>query len=416
MDEQRPDSDNLAGEVASLSEKLCGAYEEISLVYRLGERMGVGRPAEAFLREACGEAMQVMEVCGAGAFVWDEATGPVPPVVAGDLDLDAATLDRLDAALRLRLSAPGSPDFLLENEVCGDTCLSWLVPAGRQLLAVPLRRHGKTLGCLWAVDKDVPPEVFGTYNDGVFTSADRKLLCGVAVHAALFLENHRLFGDAESLMMGLLHSMTAAVDAKDAYTCGHSVRVALFASRLAKEAGEPADRCARVYLAGLLHDVGKIGVDDAVIRKPGRLTDEEFAQIKRHPEIGHRILERVPGLDDVLPGVLYHHEKVDGRGYPHGLAGEEIPLLGRLMCIADSFDAMTSSRTYRKAMPLADALAEVGRCAGTQFDAALARLFCAIPVAEFERLIARERDGDLPDFAPMASSTPAIAQPVKRAA
>ena len=155
-----------------------------------------------------------------------------------------------------------------------------------------------------ALDKAVPPEIFGAFNRGVFTSIDRKLLAGVSVHVALFLENRKLFQDTESLMMGLLHSLVAAVDAKDAYTCGHSVRVGLYAKRLAEAAGFEPRFADRAYLAGLLHDVGKIGVDDAVLRKPGKLTAEEFAQIQRHPEIGFRILKGIAQVQDILPGVL----------------------------------------------------------------------------------------------------------------
>src|SRR5690606_20290161 len=131
----------------------------------------------------------------------------------------------------------------------------------------------------------------------------------------------------------------------------HSERVAYMATRLGEAIGLDAETAQRLHIAGLVHDVGKIGVPEAVLCKPGRLTDEEFKLIKLHPEIGHRILRDIPQLADVLPGVLSHHERWDGKGYPHGLAGEEIPMFGRLIAIADSFDAMSSTRTYRSAMP-----------------------------------------------------------------
>src|SRR6185503_20535017 len=122
----------------------------------------------------------------------------------------------------------------------------------------------------------------------------------------------------------------------------------------------------RIYMAAILHDVGKIGVPEAVLQKTGKLSPEEFEQIKKHPEMGARILGDIKQLQDIIPGVLHHHERYDGKGYPHGLSGEGIPLLGRIICVADCFDAMTSSRTYRKAMPLEVALPEMRRCAGTQ--------------------------------------------------
>src|SRR5207302_5656747 len=187
-----------------------------------------------------------------------------------------------------------------------------------------------------------------------------------------------LFEDVRDLMMGVLHSLTSAVDAKDPYTCGHSERVAVLSRRLAREMALPAQLVERIYMAGILHDVGKIGVPESVLHKTGKLTVEEFDQMKKHPQIGARILADIKQVQDLIPGVLYHHERYDGKGYPTGLSGENIPLMGRLICVADCFDAMTSNRTYRRALPLEVAMIEVHRCAGTQFDPAMAEAFLRI--------------------------------------
>src|SRR5205823_14014514 len=133
-----------------------------------------------------------------------------------------------------------------------------------------------------------------------------------------------LFDDVRGLMMGLLHSLTSAVDAKDAYTCGHSERVALVSRHLAQQMGLADRDVEQIYMAGLLHDVGKIGVPESVLQKTGRLTPEEFDQMKKHPEIGARILSDVKQVKHIIPGVLHHHERYDGKGYPHGLAGTTI--------------------------------------------------------------------------------------------
>ena len=383
-------------ELDHLSQQLSDTYEELSLVYQLGSTITVTSPAADFLRSACGATASVMELRGLGVHIWSELITPRQPLMFGTLLLSEAELLRLDALLRQLLRSDETPAGLLINDVRETPQLAWLASKVTQVLAVPIRRHGEVLGCLVALDKDVPPEIFGTFNRGVFTSMDRKLLAGVAVHVGLFLENRRLFQDTESLMMGLLHAMVAAVDAKDAYTCGHSVRVGLYARCLAEAAGYDQRIAERCYLAGLLHDVGKIGIDDAVLRKPGRLTEEEFAQIQRHPEIGYRILKGISQVQDILPGVLYHHEKYNGRGYPKKLLGERIPLMGRLLCIADSFDAMTSSRTYRTAMSVEEAMAEIHKCRGSHFDPQLADTFCRIPVEQMRELTAAERR--LPDF------------------
>jgi HD-GYP domain-containing protein (c-di-GMP phosphodiesterase class II) len=136
-----------------------------------------------------------------------------------------------------------------------------------------------------------------------------------------------------------------------------------------------------------LHDVGKIGVPEAVLQKTGKLTPEEFEQIKKHPEIGARILGDIKQIEDIIPGVLHHHERYDGKGYPFALAGESIPLMGRVICLADCFDAMTSSRTYRKALPLEVALTEIRRCSGTQFDPGLTDAFLQVGADKFRELL-----------------------------
>ena len=359
-----------------LSEQLGHSYEELSLIYQLGSMMSVDNPVDAFLRETCDAANLVMETCSIGMVTWDDCVGQLEPYLHGKIELGEDQMSRL--GLQLEVAFKKSDKTIICNEVGGDAVFGWLGSSLRQIMAVPMRRQGSVVGCMIAIEKDVPPEVFGTHNRGVFTSIDRKLLDGVGLSVSMYLENRRLFNDAQSLLMGLLHSLVAAVDAKDTYTRGHSVRVALYAMTLAEAAGFDPAYCERVYLAGLLHDVGKIGVEDQVIRKPGKLTDDEFGQIKLHPEIGHRILKNVEHIQDILPGVLYHHEKYNGRGYPHNLEGEDIPLLGRIMCIADSFDAMTSSRTYRKALPIATAMQEINDCAGTQFDPHLAKVWCNI--------------------------------------
>lgn len=175
--------------------------------------------------------------------------------------------------------------------------------------------------------------------------------------------------------MGVLHSLTESIDAKDPYTHGHSQRVAAISRRLAEELGFSADHVRHVYLAGLLHDIGKIGVRESILCKDGRLTDEEYGHIKEHPSIAAKILRRIRHLDPIVTGVLSHHERLDGKGYPQGLSGEAVPLEGRIIGLADSWDAMTSHRTYRRAKPIEEAAEELRRCAGTQFDPKLVEIF-----------------------------------------
>jgi putative nucleotidyltransferase with HDIG domain len=366
---------SLEQELDSLSGQLANTYEELSLIYQLSSGMKINRRASDFFKQACLDVMDVMSVRGMGVALRGEASNPHEPVLYGGLSLPPGKVHRLAEELMVVLGDRKAP--LLTNHIAKDKVLNWMSEYATQLLAVPLMRQEQVLGCLFAIDK----------NSGEFDTVDSKLLNSIANESAIYLENAMLFDDVRGLMMGLLHSLTSAVDAKDAYTCGHSERVALLSRYLAQQAGLNEQQVDRIYMAGLLHDVGKIGVPEAVLRKTGKLTDEEFAEIKKHPEIGARILRDIKQIEDIIPGVLHHHERYDGKGYPAGLAGENIPMMGRIICLADCFDAMTSSRTYRKALPLEVALTEIRRCSGTQFDPVLSDAFLRIEIDQFRELI-----------------------------
>jgi HD-GYP domain-containing protein (c-di-GMP phosphodiesterase class II) len=159
-----------------------------------------------------------------------------------------------------------------------------------------------------------------------------------------------------------------AVEARDPYTAGHSERVTRIAIQIAKEMGWSREQLQGLEIGALLHDIGKIGVGDAILRKPSRLTEDEYREMRQHPILGARVIESISALRPVLPYVLYHQEHYDGRGYPFGLNGKEIPIEGRLLAVVDSLDAMTSDRPYHKAMTMEGALEEISRHRGTQFD------------------------------------------------
>jgi HD-GYP domain-containing protein (c-di-GMP phosphodiesterase class II) len=366
---------NLEGELDSLSGQLANTYEELSLIYQLSGGMRVNRRANDFFKQACLDVLEVMNVQGMGVALSGEHARCQDPVLYGPLSLPPGTVRRLAEELMPVLCQRKSP--LLINDLAKDKTFHWLGEHAHHLLAVPLQRQDLVLGCLFAIDK----------NSGDFDSQDSKLLNSIANESAIYLENSMLFEDVHGLMMGLLHSLTSAVDAKDAYTCGHSERVAALARQLTIEAGLSETLAERVYMAGLLHDVGKIGVPESVLQKAGRLTPEEFEQMKRHPAIGARILQDIRQISDMIPGVLHHHERYDGNGYPANLSGENIPIMGRIICLADCFDAMTSNRTYRKALPLEVALAEIRRCSGTQFDPVLTESFLKIGIEKLREIL-----------------------------
>ena len=174
-------------------------------------------------------------------------------------------------------------------------------------------------------------------------------------------ENERLF-------MHVVSSLASAIDAKDTYTNGHSGRVAEYSREIARRAGYEGKELEDIYMMGLLHDVGKIGIPDAVINKPVKLTDEEYDIIKNHPVLGARILGNIKEMPKLANGARWHHERYDGKGYPDGLSGEDIPEEARIIAVADSYDAMTSHRSYRKSLPQEVVREEIEKGKGTQFD------------------------------------------------
>jgi putative nucleotidyltransferase with HDIG domain len=236
----------------------------------------------------------------------------------------------------------------------------------RNIIAVPLVARGETIGVV---------EVLNRLGGGTFTPEDMALLQALAHQSAVAIQNAQLFQDVQDSFLATVKALAQAVDAKDSYTAGHSSRVTLYSTIIAEELGLSEAEVRKVRLAGLLHDVGKIGIRDSVLGKPGHLTDEEFGIMKSHPAVGAGILRPVVQLADVIPGVLSHHERYDGKGYPQGLQGEAIPLLGRIIGVADAFDAMTSDRVYRPRLSDEVAIAELKKHSGTQFDSRVVKAF-----------------------------------------
>lgn len=215
-------------------------------------------------------------------------------------------------------------------------------------------------------------------NQHEFGTSEASLLSTAAAMIASHVNNLHLFQEREALLVNVVRTLVYAVEAKDRYTCGHSERVALYAKRLAQQVGYSEEDSELLYLTGLLHDIGKIAINDAILNKPGRLTEEEFAEIQRHPEEGWKILHELPQLAYVLPGVLHHHERFDGKGYPDQLSDLEIPFDGRILAVADAYDAMTSDRAYRKGMPHEKAASILQAGSGTQWDPKIVEAFLQI--------------------------------------
>ncbi len=236
----------------------------------------------------------------------------------------------------------------------------------RQVVALPIATSQQFYGVL---------QVYNKVSGEDFTTSEVRLLQEIAAKLALAMANVELYAELQQAALETIKSLARALDSKDKYTANHSENVAQYGFLIACKMGLPFEQCERIKLAGILHDVGKIGIPDAILNKPGRLTDEEFAIIKQHPGKGYRILEPYKSLRDVADAACSHHERWDGAGYPRKLKGEAIPLGGRILGLADAFDTLTSDRNYRPRVDMAWALEEMHRCAGNHFDPRVVEAF-----------------------------------------
>ncbi len=383
MKQDSVELDRRVAELQAMSQHLAESYEELSLMYKLSSNMMVNQTPDSFLGNACYELQQVVGLRWMVLQIADHQdnlcllSGQV--FNAGQMPTGKRALKQIGLQLIEELGQITEPVVLDDLSRLNIPGLDTLA---HHLLVVPLVREGVPFGLIFGADK---------LDDSHISSIDSKLCSSLASTMSIFLQNAMLYEDMQSMFLGTLHALTSSIDAKDSYTHGHSERVALMSRNLAKAAGLDDFTCERIYVSGLVHDVGKIGVPESVLCKPGRLTFEEFELIKQHPEIGAKILQDIRQMHDLIPGVLYHHERWDGNGYPHGIAGNDIPLFGRVIGLADAFDAMSTNRTYRRALKHEDVMAEIQRCAGTQFDPELAKVFTELDFGPFFAMVQKHQ-------------------------
>jgi len=357
----------LERESHDLSLNLSQTYEEISLLFQLTQNLKLSKSDEDLGRMALEGIAEVVPASGLVLQLLPVSTtektanhaNRSQPVLLchGDCALDNAEFSKLITYLAPNLR---NPAVVANPPLTTDP--AWPCPQVREIIVVALAEGANVFGWLAAINH-VRGEEFGT--------VEASLLSSVAAILGIHRGNIELYRQQSELFEGIVRALTSAIDAKDPYTRGHSNRVARVAVRLAEELGCDAKMVNMLYLAGLLHDIGKIGVDDQVLRKAGKLSDEEYKHIKQHVNIGHRILHDLSKLEEVLPVVLHHHESWDGRGYPERLASEHIPLAARIVAVADAFDAMSSDRPYRKGMPEEKVDSILREGAGRQWDPAV---------------------------------------------
>jgi putative nucleotidyltransferase with HDIG domain len=362
---------DLQEETSNLSVHLTGKYEEISLIYRLTHNLKIsksdeelGRITLKWLEEVLptkGLALQLIPISSKDELVTHYGRDSALLITHGDCPVDneqfSALIEHLDIEDNYR------PVVLNQSITSRE---DWPYPSVRQMVVVPMAEGTNIFGWLAG---------FNHLTDAEFGTVEANLLNTVAAILGIHSGNIELYRQQSELLAGFVRAFTSAIDAKDPYTCGHSDRVARIAVRLAKELGCEEMMINTLYLSGLLHDIGKIGINDDVLHKPGKLSKEEYQHIKTHVDIGYRILHDMRNLKEVMPVLLHHHESWDGGGYPQNLSGEQIPFAARIVAVADSYDAMSSDRPYREGMSEAKIEEILRSGAGKQWDPAVINAF-----------------------------------------
>lgn len=236
-------------------------------------------------------------------------------------------------------------------------------------ISVPLKIQNRIIGIINVNEK---------IDDRQFAPEDLRILSALADQTAIVLENLTLYKDLQQVYLGVIKTLSLVVDAKDHYTFGHSERVTMYVVKMAEEMKLSPELKKLAEAAAIIHDIGKIGIKEEILLKPGRLTEQEFEEIKKHPVIGRDMVKPMEFLSELAPLVYYHHQHYDGGGYPDKAKGIQIPLVARMITIADSFDAMVSDRPYRNGLAAETAIKELKRCSGTQFDPDLLTVFLKI--------------------------------------
>jgi len=355
-------------ESEEITEELTQKLEDIYLYSNLGTAIKTLRFSSAMLKDL---AVQIL-----GAMRTDMAFARLPERPEFDMLLDkkgvgdkiSHTEKFVDSLIEAipRQQASAAENYFLVPDSRTEPDYARLHPEAFRFLAVKMQYNGTFYGWLGLISFDLKE---------IFRRSELKLMSSIAEQLALVLANTDMYADLESLVINVVKSFVEAIEAKDRYTRGHSERVSRYVKAVAARLHLSETHKKDLNWASVLHDVGKIGIPEAILNKTESLTDDEYRILQAHPEKGYHILAPLEQLSRALPGILHHHERFDGSGYPLGLKGKEIPLAARIIAIVDTFDAITTDRAYRKGKPVEEALEIIEKVAGSQLDSDLIEVF-----------------------------------------
>jgi len=350
------------------TQKLDARNKELSAIYRLSETIGSERQINRLCEATAEEIRRTLNVETVCILLLDEQSGDLVTATALRGPIVGGYHPRVKAGDGLLWQAmkTGKPLHLPGTAAAQQFAG---LPAGQAGIAIPIRTRGRTLGVIYACGKK---------NGQDFTARERDMLSGISNQAAFALDNANLYHELENLFVGIAWSFASALDAKSPWTAGHSKRVTQYSVAIAEVLGHSTEFLNSIQTCGLLHDIGKIGISEKLLDKQGSITRQERLAIAEHASQGAKILEHIDTFQPLLPGIRHHHERWDGSGFPDKLYEVEIPIMARVLAVADSYDAMTSDRPYRQRRTRAEAIAEIERCSGSQFDPQIVEAFIEV--------------------------------------
>ena len=344
--------DQLVAENDAMANELLTVYEQLGVVFDVSSKLAVSRSEEEILETFTSSLKR--SFASRGLCIATRSDDGVWRLDTDDTAVTSWLYEKLDAVgSRGSATVQEPPSGAIQGEVA-------------EVMVAPVL-VGKTPVCAVVM--------YRAKDESAFHASEKMLIESLALFCGDVIRNFRLVRELREMSASMVRSLVSAVDQKDPYTCGHSLRVAFYAAKLGSLLDLDYDELQMLEWAALLHDVGKIGIRDAVLNKAGKLTREEFAHIQEHPVRSHQVVRGVPQLAAALDGILYHHERYNGSGYPEGLRGEAIPFQARIIQVVDVFDALTSTRSYRGAYDWKRALDIMEQEAGTTLDPMLTRLF-----------------------------------------
>ena len=353
----------LEHEIEDLSAEIVRVYQELSLIYSLSSKLGSELDINIICQQVVEEISKVLDVKTIVILLLDELNGMLS--VQSSTGIESKKVNTISVAASTepfaKIFSTKKATVISERDTTDSFQLSL-----QDALCVPLVTDNRNIGILIARDKTTGED---------FRTPEIKLLDALSGEIAGAIKKAQLYEKINRLFICTVEALASAIDAKDPYTYGHSQRVAQISSNICKEIGLTSDEIHFINLAALLHDIGKIGTPEHILQKPGRLQPDEMEKIKEHPLKGAQILSTIDELRDVRDWIKHHHERYDGEGYPDKVVALNIPLPARIISIADSFDAMTSDRPYRKGMDPDKVIDIMGDDAGSQYDPQIFKAF-----------------------------------------